>query len=362
MIRTELLQHLLADLGENASLPPLDRDPRKGGLMNREDLAKALSKVEWTTELRDGQIPSLSLDKHQGLSKLPYWKAEEYSKFMLVAPVVLRNLIPKKAYESFMLLRKIYTLVFSRRLRIQGWTEEHSKCFKKLVWAHAIRYEELYGLSACSENVEYCLHMPEDIERHSLMDNYWCYLYERLVKYYKQQSSNMKNLCKTFADRAAQLQFVNTYLTSSAAAVTSTPVTRNLQFESGSLLTAPSVESAYKVKNSVAGEQSENRDVFIFLGKPAFKVLSDQELADIRYWLRTYPYCGELPNAYSRCLATTDYDFSVVYRVGENVIVTDAEYPEREWLATITHLLVYGQHHFFLKGPSFQQHFEEIAF
>ena len=230
LIRTELLQHLLADLGENASLPPLDRDPRKRGLMNREDLAEALSKVEWTTELRDGQIPSV--DKQQGLSKLPYWKAEEYSKFILVAPVVLRTLIPKNAYHCFMLLRKIYTLVFSRRLRIQGWTKDHSKCFTKLVWAHAIKNEELYGLGACSENVEYCLHMAEDIERHSLMDNYWCYLYECLVKYYKQQSSNMKNLCKTFADRAAQLQFVNTHLTSIAVAVSPTSSTKSRQFES----------------------------------------------------------------------------------------------------------------------------------
>ena len=38
-------------------------------------------------------------------------------------------------------------------------------------------YEELYGLSACTENVEYSLHMPDDIVRHSTLDNYWCYLY-----------------------------------------------------------------------------------------------------------------------------------------------------------------------------------------
>jgi len=38
-------------------------------------------------------------------------------------------------------------------------------------------YEELYGLSACTENVEYSLHMPDDIVCHSTLDNYWCYLY-----------------------------------------------------------------------------------------------------------------------------------------------------------------------------------------
>ena len=55
--------------------------------MNREDLAEALSKVEWTTELRDGRIPSV--DKQQGLSKLPYWKAEEYTVIWEINATVL---------------------------------------------------------------------------------------------------------------------------------------------------------------------------------------------------------------------------------------------------------------------------------
>jgi len=38
-------------------------------------------------------------------------------------------------------------------------------------------YEELYGYSACTENVKYSLHMPDDIVRPSTLDNYWCYLY-----------------------------------------------------------------------------------------------------------------------------------------------------------------------------------------
>lgn len=95
------------------------------------------------------------------------------------------------------------------------------------------------------------------------------------------------------------------------------------------------------------------------MGKPSFKVLSDRELADIRYWLRNVEIIGELPNAcrtYSRFLGTGDYDFSIVYRVGENVIATDVDHPSREWLATITHILVYGpvnnQYHYF-KGTFF---------
>ena len=83
---------------------------------------------------------------------------------------------------------------------------------------HAITFEERYGLSARTENFEYFLHMTEDVNQHSLLDNYWCYLYERQVKYYKQQSSNMKSLCKTFADRAKQLHFTDTFLSTNSDA------------------------------------------------------------------------------------------------------------------------------------------------
>ena len=37
--------------------------------------------------------------------------------------------------------------------------------------------------------------------RHSTPEKYWCYVYERLVKYYKRQTTNMKNVAKTFITR-----------------------------------------------------------------------------------------------------------------------------------------------------------------
>lgn len=48
LIRTELVNHLLADLGSNAAKPPLERDPRQGGVLDRVHLAQSVRKVEWT--------------------------------------------------------------------------------------------------------------------------------------------------------------------------------------------------------------------------------------------------------------------------------------------------------------------------
>ena len=61
-------------------------------------------------------------------------------------------------------------------------------------------------------NILYIFHLASDIRCHSSSDNYWCFVYERLVRFYKLQSTNQKTLCKTFADRAAQPYFVTYFL------------------------------------------------------------------------------------------------------------------------------------------------------
>jgi len=42
---------------------------------------------------------------------LGHWKSEEFSKFILVATVVLHELVPQKAYECICLLTKVYHLI-----------------------------------------------------------------------------------------------------------------------------------------------------------------------------------------------------------------------------------------------------------
>ena len=51
--------------------------------------------------------------------------------------------------------------------------------------------------------------MPEDIQRFSAPDNFWCFEFERAVKRYVQQSSNKKHIEKSFARRESQREFLN---------------------------------------------------------------------------------------------------------------------------------------------------------
>ena len=60
LVKTELENHLLADLGPNASVAIAERDSSQGGLLDRNDLVKSLNKVNWTTERKDGRVPTLT--------------------------------------------------------------------------------------------------------------------------------------------------------------------------------------------------------------------------------------------------------------------------------------------------------------
>lgn len=102
-------------------------------------------------------------------------------------------------------------MLYSTQLQVSGWRNEHIHRLEKLLWAHAIRAEEFYGLAICTENLEYSTHAPQDIYRHSSMDNYSCELYERAIMGHKAQKHNAKGLEKTFATRENIRNFLEDY-------------------------------------------------------------------------------------------------------------------------------------------------------
>ena len=121
LICTELEDRLLADLGANSTLHPQERLLLNGGLLDCNDLARALLKVDWTTEMKNGRLLQVCPSQPHGKHKLGYCKSEEFPRFAEVAPLVLHSIVPKKAYDCFHLLHQIHKLIFSTRLCIQGW-------------------------------------------------------------------------------------------------------------------------------------------------------------------------------------------------------------------------------------------------
>ena len=126
---------------------------------------------------------------------------------------------------------------------------------------------------------------------------------------------------QTFADRANQLHFTTTYLLSNTDEDESTD-----QFQCSKskpvLLTASSIEKAIKLKQHVLDYQEDTASTAdhtaktalksgIFIGKVSYHYLTDQELEDVQYWLRSgsdmkiFLYCPQYASRFHRYLKLT---------------------------------------------------------
>ncbi|XP_048576071.1 uncharacterized protein LOC125557470 [Nematostella vectensis] len=207
MIKREFLEKMWKDMGDNATLPVNERDPQSGGLLNRADFSAALEAVNWTTEEKAKGVARLK----SLTDKLGAWKSNEFKRFSSVAREVLAEKIPSKAYDCFMLLCDAVKMLYNRKLQLAGWTNDDIEKLRRLLWAHAVKCEEYYGLEYCTENLECSVHAADEIHRHSSMDNYSCELYERAILRHKLQKHNAKGIEKTFATREALGNFLEDY-------------------------------------------------------------------------------------------------------------------------------------------------------
>lgn len=84
--------------------------------------------------------------------------------------------------------------------RIYGWKEKDIELFRNLVWRYNIMVEEIFGLDVCVI-IEYNLvYVVDDISRFLLLDNYWVFDLERVVKRYVNQLINYRNIEKIYSD------------------------------------------------------------------------------------------------------------------------------------------------------------------
>ena len=109
-----------------------------------------------------------------------------------------------------------------------------------------------------------------------------CFVCECLVKFYKQQTTNTKSLCKTFADRAQQLQFVDLYIE------THTPLNTLQEHERAEVLQAKT-KKGMELKDFLSSvdddtlpptvkEQYQHNGIFLGSSK-----VSERQKADIMY-------------------------------------------------------------------------------
>ncbi|XP_020896396.1 uncharacterized protein LOC110235289 [Exaiptasia diaphana] len=193
----DVLHDTVIDLMHGLPMNPVKKHLQR--LLQRKDINFAeiesrLSIFPWTPELKASRYPT------GFTSRLGYWKAEDYQKFAFPASeVILSGAIPDEDFLCWKLLVQMIQMVFSC-CRNTGWTYEDIELFGKVAWRHNIISEETFGLAACVITEHNLLHVTEDIYRFSAPDNFWVFDLERAVKRYVNQSTNHKNIEKTYSN------------------------------------------------------------------------------------------------------------------------------------------------------------------
>lgn len=119
------------------------------------------------------------------------------------------GLLPDREYHAWELIVRITELLFNTGRT--SWTAFDSNLLHHLIARHNILTEEVQGVKSCVVTLHNLLHIPEDINEFSTVDNYWCYTFERAVKKYVLKSSNGKNLELTFARSECRREFLRFY-------------------------------------------------------------------------------------------------------------------------------------------------------
>jgi hypothetical protein len=121
-------------------------------------------------------IPKEFARKPRSMSEVERWKATEFRLFLLyTGPVVLKNRIPTEVYDNFMLLNTAIRILCSPSLHHQ--TDRAQTLLENFVQ----HFGQLYGTDLISYNVHALLHLPEEVKRYGVLDNFSSFPFENFL-------------------------------------------------------------------------------------------------------------------------------------------------------------------------------------
>jgi hypothetical protein len=167
-------------------------------------LDKQIQNFPWTTELKNGRIPTAVGKDGKGFA---YWKAEAFQKFAFpMLECVMESQIQNQDLEILCLVSRFTELHFHSGR--DGWTDNMIEMHRKMAHRLNVKIEETQGLEMCSISVHNMKHLHEDILNFSSADNYWCAVFERAVKDYVKRSHNCKGVEATFAKSEIRREYL----------------------------------------------------------------------------------------------------------------------------------------------------------
>ncbi|KAL3686215.1 hypothetical protein R1sor_004237 [Riccia sorocarpa] len=136
-------------------------------------------------------------------NRLGYFKAEEYSNFVLYCvPHILYEVGYKPGsvlYDLGRLVVEIARYFYISSRSESGWTEGMLAKCKLLIASWRIRHEEGVGpTGSILDHVAGVCDLLDDVRRHGPSHVYWCYSFERLVSSYNKIKTNSRHMETTF--------------------------------------------------------------------------------------------------------------------------------------------------------------------
>ncbi len=120
--------------------------------------------------------------KPRSLKELDMWKATEFRTFLLfTGPVVLRNVLPRKLYNHFMLLSISTRILVSPNAKNVVWNNYAEVLLRKFVEL----VSKLYAPEFLVYNVHSLIHICSDVKLHGPLDNFSAFRYENNMQVIK---------------------------------------------------------------------------------------------------------------------------------------------------------------------------------
>ena len=161
------------------------------GIVDKKQIQERPNVTPWTAEFMSLRYPTQ-------LSRIGFWKAEEFQKFAFpISEYVLGGLLPNNHFEAWECLVRIVEYMYCQGR--SGWTVDSAAIFQEMVLRYNVLVEETQGLRSCHAVNHNLTHVHEDVLNFGAPDNYWCYNFERAVGRYVLISTNHKNIEITFA-------------------------------------------------------------------------------------------------------------------------------------------------------------------
>ncbi len=132
--------------------------------------------------------------KSRSLAELARWKATDLREFLLyTGPIVLKNVLPKRLYENFLLFHVAVKLLVA-----QHFCQEFNDYAKQLLVLFVKEGRAIYGGKFLSYNVHNLIHLADDVSHFGNLNSFRAFDFENYLR-------EIKHLFRKYNQALAQI-------------------------------------------------------------------------------------------------------------------------------------------------------------